>query len=120
MSRARHCSAWCSPSCRVANFKDPIHAGRQRALDQSGADSFSNYSVPLAAMQLKQGFGRLIRRASDHGCVFLLDSRAAKARYGQTFIASLPGPKLFTGKAEECLKQAADFMAAVEMVGTNV
>jgi ATP-dependent DNA helicase DinG len=93
-----------------ANFKDPIHAGRQRALDESGGDSFSSYSVPLAAMQLKQGFGRLIRRASDHGCVFLLDSRVAKARYGQTFIASLPGPRLFTGSAADCLKEANEFM----------
>jgi Rad3-related DNA helicase len=93
-----------------ANFKDPIHAGRQRAIDAGGGDSFNNYSLPLAVMQLKQGFGRLIRSATDYGCVFLLDSRAMRARYGKVFIDSLPGPRLKAGRYQDCLAWAREFM----------
>lgn len=93
-----------------ANFKDPIHAGRQRAIDAEGGDSFKRYSLPLAAMQLKQGFGRLIRTQSDRGCVFLLDSRVAHANYGKVFLESLPNPATFTGGYQECLEQARRFM----------
>ncbi|MCC7478194.1 hypothetical protein IT575_07010 [bacterium] len=94
-----------------ANFKDPIHAGRQRAIDESGGDSFRGYSLPLAATLLKQGFGRLIRSRRDHGCVFLLDSRAVNSSYGQVFIDSLPGPQIYRGKYSDCLDRARDFMA---------
>lgn len=94
-----------------ANFKDPIHAGRQQAITAAGGDSFRSYSLPLAAMQLKQGFGRLVRTTTDKGCVFLLDSRAAKANYGKVFIQSLPDPTVVTGGYQECLEDAAAFMA---------
>jgi Rad3-related DNA helicase len=95
-----------------ANFKDPVHAGRQRAIDERGGDSFNEYSLPLAATLLKQGFGRLIRSQKDYGCVFLLDSRAVNSRYGRVFIDSLPGPRLYSGRYEDCLKEAKKFMAA--------
>ncbi len=93
-----------------ANFKDPIHAGRQRHIESLGGDSFREYSLPLAAMQFKQGFGRLIRTATDRGVVFLLDSRAAASNYGSVFISSLPGPRLITGSHQECLEEARRFM----------
>jgi len=94
-----------------ANFKDPIHAGRQQAIEAGGGDSFRHYSLPLAAMQLKQGFGRLIRTTTDKGCVFLLDSRAARANYGKVFLKSLPDPTVFTGGYQDCLDDAGEFMA---------
>lgn len=93
-----------------ANFKDPIHAGRQRAIKAAGGDSFRNYSLPLAAMQLKQGFGRLVRNTTDYGCVFLLDSRVANSNYGKVFLDSLPDPKTFMGGYGECIEQASAFM----------
>lgn len=93
-----------------ANFKDPIHAGRQRHIEAGGGDSFRQYSLPLAAMQFKQGFGRLIRTASDRGVVFLLDSRAAASSYGSVFINSLPGPRIVTGTHQQCLAEAQRFM----------
>jgi ATP-dependent DNA helicase DinG len=93
-----------------ANFRDPIHAGRQRAIDAAGGDSFRQYSLPIAVMQLRQGFGRLIRSKSDYGCVFVLDSRVVRARYGRVFLDSLPGPQTVTGTCGECLEAAAQFM----------
>lgn len=92
------------------NYRDPIHAGRQRAIDAAGGDSFREYSLPIAVMQLRQGFGRLIRSKSDYGCVFILDSRVVRARYGRVFLDSLPGPQTITGTCRECLEAAARFM----------
>ena len=94
-----------------ANFKDPIHAGRQRAIDADGGDSFKRYSLPLAVMQLKQGFGRLIRTSQDRGCVFLLDSRAGRASYGKVFLESLPNPRIYIGGYADCLESAGRFMS---------
>lgn len=94
-----------------ANFKDPIHAGRQRALNEARRSSFNEYSLPQAVMLLKQGFGRLIRSRRDRGCVFLLDSRVATSSYGRIFVDSLPGPAKFIGKPDDCLQTAAAFMA---------
>jgi len=93
-----------------ANFRDPIHAGRQQAIQAEGGDSFRRYSLPQAVMQLKQGFGRLIRTKTDRGCVFLLDSRAASASYGSAFIESLPGPRIIRDGYRACLRNAAEFM----------
>ena len=40
---------------------DPVVAARCARLDREGGNGFTQYSVPSAAMTLKQGFGRLIR-----------------------------------------------------------
>jgi ATP-dependent DNA helicase DinG len=62
---------------------------------------FLNYSVPEAVVRFRQGFGRLIRTASDRGVVMLLDQRAVKSRYGQLFLSSLPvDPRLCETEAE--------------------
>ncbi|NBP18366.1 MAG: ATP-dependent DNA helicase, partial [Actinobacteria bacterium] len=37
--------------------------------------------VPIAAATLAQAAGRLIRSATDHGVVAILDSRLVKRRY---------------------------------------
>lgn len=53
----------------------PIIKARRAALDLNGEDSFGGYYEPLAAILLKQGFGRLIRKATDRGVVVLLDEK---------------------------------------------
>src|SRR5262249_4715244 len=40
---------------------DPVVAARQKYIDDQGRNSFYEYSVPQAAITLKQGLGRLIR-----------------------------------------------------------
>ncbi|MBP7164264.1 MAG: hypothetical protein KBB15_01250, partial [Firmicutes bacterium] len=57
------------------------------------------YTLPAAVLKFKQGFGRLIRTTSDRGAVVVLDSRAARRNYGQSFIAALPGCTTFLGSA---------------------
>ena len=46
--------------------------------------------MPIAAIRLAQGVGRLIRSTGDRGVVAVLDSRMATARYGGYLKASLP------------------------------
>jgi ATP-dependent DNA helicase DinG len=69
---------------------DPITAARVARLDERGEDAFRAYQVPRAAIALKQGFGRLIRRKDDRGIVAILDHRILTKGYGQLFLQSLP------------------------------
>ena len=46
--------------------------------------------IDEAVITLKQGFGRLIRSLTDRGVLMLLDPRIRTARYGKTFLESLP------------------------------
>ena len=61
---------------------EPLTAARLERLEERGENGFSRYLVPLAALKLKQGFGRLIRTRSDLGAVLLLDRRAVTKGYG--------------------------------------
>ena len=45
--------------------------------------------MPRALSKFRQGFGRLMRRASDRGCVFVLDPRIHDPRH-RTFLNELP------------------------------
>lgn len=69
---------------------DPIVAARTRYIDANGGSSFMEYSVPNAAITLKQGIGRLIRSATDKGVIAILDPRLRTKGYGKTFLQSLP------------------------------
>jgi ATP-dependent DNA helicase DinG len=53
----------------------PILRARRQELDDMGRKSFVEYYEPLAAIALKQGFGRLIRKSTDTGIAVLLDER---------------------------------------------
>ncbi len=69
---------------------DPVVAARCAALDRDGGNGFTQYSVPSAAMTLKQGFGRLIRTQRDAGIVAILDKRVVRKGYGRALLAGLP------------------------------
>ncbi len=79
---------------------DPVVMARCEAIDRAGGSSFAKYSVPTAAITLKQGFGRLIRARSDAGVVTLLDKRAVTKGYGRALLAALP-PARRLGSLEE-------------------
>ncbi|MBI1801158.1 MAG: DEAD/DEAH box helicase family protein [Chloroflexi bacterium] len=65
---------------------DPIIAARSETFD----DSFNDYMVPQAVLSFRQGFGRLIRSATDRGVAVILDKRLLTKAYGKAFLASLP------------------------------
>jgi ATP-dependent DNA helicase DinG len=69
---------------------DPIVRARCERLREEGAEPFTSYLVPSAALALKQGFGRLIRGRRDRGVVALLDSRVRRRGYGRKLLDSLP------------------------------
>jgi ATP-dependent DNA helicase DinG len=74
---------------------DPVMAARLEYLRSRGQDPFQTYQVPQAALLLRQGFGRLIRRKTDRGLVAILDKRVVTRGYGAVFLRSLPGcPRL--------------------------
>src|SRR6185295_5307801 len=60
------------------------------ALQERDPQSFSNYSLPKALLDLRQGFGRLIRRRSDRGVVVFFDTRLFTKTYGREVLSSLP------------------------------
>ena len=73
-----------------APHTDPLLAARAAALTERGFDPFAALQLPQAALTLKQGFGRLIRRRDDRGIVSILDPRIVTRNYGRVLLASLP------------------------------
>jgi ATP-dependent DNA helicase DinG len=73
-----------------APHTDPLIAARMQACAEANRDPFQTIQLPAAAIALKQGFGRLIRRRDDRGIVAILDSRIVTKTYGRTFIETLP------------------------------
>jgi ATP-dependent DNA helicase DinG len=69
---------------------DPLHEARCEAVERVGGDWFMDYALPTAVLQLRQGFGRLIRGHTDRGVVAILDPRLRTKGYGRAFIAALP------------------------------
>jgi ATP-dependent DNA helicase DinG len=69
---------------------DPLHEARCEAVERGGGDWFRDYALPTAMLQLRQGFGRLIRGHSDRGVVAILDPRLRTKPYGRAFLSALP------------------------------
>ncbi len=69
---------------------DPVLVARRSQIQQNGGNAFAQYSVPSAAITLKQGFGRLLRTQTDAGIVAVLDPRVLTRGYGRLLLASLP------------------------------
>ncbi|NOZ71117.1 MAG: DEAD/DEAH box helicase family protein [Chloroflexi bacterium] len=65
---------------------DPIVSARSETFDSP----FFHYQVPEAILNLRQGFGRLIRSQNDRGICVILDKRLISKRYGSLFLESLP------------------------------
>ncbi|MFQ5444907.1 MAG: ATP-dependent DNA helicase, partial [Nitrospinales bacterium] len=69
---------------------EPLTEARLEELRRQSINPFMHYQIPRAIVQLKQGFGRLIRNKTDTGVVTILDSRIHNRGYGKQFIDSLP------------------------------
>ena len=69
---------------------DPLHEARCEAVERLGGDWFRDYALPTAMLQLRQGFGRLIRGHADRGVVAILDPRLRTRPYGRAFLLALP------------------------------
>ncbi|WP_417914319.1 ATP-dependent DNA helicase [Candidatus Electronema sp. JM] len=69
---------------------DPVLLARIERIKAAGGNPFFEFQVPRAILSLRQGVGRLMRRAGDRGVAAVLDVRLFTKPYGGRFIASLP------------------------------
>ncbi|HEU4642796.1 MAG TPA: helicase C-terminal domain-containing protein, partial [Gemmatimonadaceae bacterium] len=93
---------------------EPLTAAHCEAIDDRGGDSFQEFMLPHAGLRLKQGFGRLIRTATDRGVVVLCDSRVLTKRYGRELLATLPPARRVIGRWEEIRDEVARFYETSE------
>jgi|LakMenEpi03Aug12_release.lakeMendotaPanAssembly.Ray.scaffolds.fasta_scaffold01623_32 ATP-dependent DNA helicase DinG len=108
---------------------DRYHEAQCAALG-TGAQRKQIY-MPRALAKFRQGFGRLMRRESDRGCVFILDGRVLEAQH-RVFLrelpiensleqlreaqASTPRARLVRGDTELCIREALTHMGRLEEV----
>ena len=72
-----------------ASPADPLMMARLEHIKRRGGNGFAEHQLPLAALALKQGAGRLLRDPQDFGVVVLCDPRVRTKSYGRTFLACL-------------------------------
>ena len=69
---------------------EPITAAQCEAIEARGGNAFREFMLPHASLRLKQGFGRLIRTATDRGVVVIADPRIVTKMYGRNLLEALP------------------------------
>jgi len=79
---------------------DPLVEARASRLELAERSPFNDYFIPEAAVALKQGAGRLIRRETDRGVLIVGDSRLSSMGYGKRLMAALPPMKILNSEAE--------------------
>ena len=95
-----------------ASPADPLMMARLEYLRRQGVNGFMEHQLPLAALSLKQGAGRLLRDHTDYGVVVLCDPRITGKRYGRMFLQCLePMP------STSALNEVSSFLAAHERKG---
>ena len=78
--------------CRLPFMQpdDPVQATYAEWIESQGRRAFSEVTLPLASIRLRQAVGRLIRSEEDHGRVTLLDNRIRSKAYGRQLLDDLP------------------------------
>jgi ATP-dependent DNA helicase DinG len=87
-----------------------VFEARRELLEKTGANAFMELSLPDAVMKFKQGFGRLMRRSSDHGAVVILDSRVLRKFYGRAFLNALPETRTSFKEYASVLRDLENFL----------
>ncbi len=90
---------------------EPVVQARVEFIAASGGDPFRDYTLPQAAIKLKQGVGRLIRSRTDRGIVVVADQRLATRGYGRQLVNSLPMSTMQYLPTAELLAAATGFLS---------
>lgn len=91
---------------------EPVVAAQCEAIEARGGNPFVEYMLPHASLRLKQGFGRLIRTATDRGVVVISDPRIVTKRYGRGLLDALPPARRVTGAWHDVHAQVRSFFDA--------
>ena len=95
-----------------ASPADPLMMARLEYIRREGGNGFMDHQLPLAALSLKQGAGRLLRDEQDFGVIVLCDPRILSKRYGRMFLQCLE-PMSSTS----ALNEVSSFLAAHQRKG---
>jgi ATP-dependent DNA helicase DinG len=79
---------------------DPMAEARSKHIESEGRSAFNDYFLPEAAVALKQGAGRLIRRETDQGVLVVCDTRLVAMGYGRRLLKALPPMQRLNTEAE--------------------
>lgn len=90
---------------------DPLQEAKASHLQSIGKNAFKELHLPQAAVALKQGAGRLIRRETDRGVLVVCDVRLQQKSYGKKLLAALP--------AMRRLESADQWLEALEALTTS-
>jgi ATP-dependent DNA helicase DinG len=72
------------------NPSDPIYNAQSMVIGSNGGNGFTELALPKTVLSLKQGFGRLMREATDMGLFVLGDSRMNSRSYREYIVNNLP------------------------------
>lgn len=89
---------------------DPLVAARSEKISSDGGNPFMEYSLPEAALKLRQGIGRLIRKTDDVGVAVICDSRITQSRWGAILRNSLPVTPVAYRDYDEMLADMKKFL----------
>jgi ATP-dependent DNA helicase DinG len=88
---------------------EPVTAAHCESIERKGGDAFRQYMLPHASLRLKQGFGRLIRTATDRGVVVIGDPRIVTKRYGRGLLDALPPAARAIGRWDSIVERVREF-----------
>lgn len=90
---------------------EPMVAAQCEAIEADGRNAFGEYMLPHAALRLKQGFGRLVRTATDRGVIVICDPRVVTKPYGMQLLSGLPPARRLKGVWARLLPEVQRFYA---------
>jgi ATP-dependent DNA helicase DinG len=101
---------------------DPVLQARSKALEAQGKSPFKHLHLPQAAVALRQGAGRLIRRESDQGVLVVCDVRLNQMGYGRQLVAALPAMRRLgsAGEFAEALRGLTRVSTKVQPPSTSL
>ena len=91
---------------------EPMVAAQCEAIEAAGRNAFGEFMLPHAALRLKQGFGRLIRTATDRGVIVICDPRVVTKQYGMQLLSGLPPARRLKGAWARLLPQIERFYSS--------